>query len=457
MKKLYGLFCGLLLAGMLLVGLISIFDKDAAFSQRENRKLQSRPKVTFSALLDGTYTTKFSAYYTDTFPGRESLMGTNKRLNGFYRFGGTSNTLVVDRNTGAADHGESLRDPTASTNPGQPDGTSGTTNPTADTTVPTETTQPKHLQEAGEVTGVTEQLGSVVLVGNRALDVPYGSDALVERYAGAVTDIANALGSGVRTFSMPVPNAAAFYAPSEYRSGISSQTHMLELVRDSLGDNVIFVDSYTKLLEHTEDYIYFRTDHHWTQLGAYYAYQAFCETAGFTVPGLGGFEKGTLENFVGSMYTYISDYPQSQVLLDDPDTLVYYRPKVECTTTYYSDTTLSDPVPIGAISGVGDTSNKYLTFLGGDHPITIIDSGKEGKVCILIKESYGNAFAPWLINNYAKVICIDPREFNREGMPKLDLAAFAAEQGVSDCIVMNYPMMLNSENYIAWLQRLVGK
>lgn len=42
-------------------------------------------------------------------------------------------------------------------------------------------------------------------------------------------------------------------------------------------------------------------------------------------------------------------------------------------------------------------------------------------------------------------------------MPKLDLAAFAAEQGVSDCIVMNYPMMLNSENYIAWLQRLVGK
>ena len=61
MKKLYGLFCGLLLAGMLLVGLISIFDKDATFSQRENRKLQSRPKVTFSALLDGTYTTKFSA------------------------------------------------------------------------------------------------------------------------------------------------------------------------------------------------------------------------------------------------------------------------------------------------------------------------------------------------------------------------------------------------------------
>ena len=70
MKKLYGLFCGLLLAGMLLVGFISLFDKDATFSQRENRKLQSRPKVTFSALLDGTYTTKFSAYYTDTFPGK---------------------------------------------------------------------------------------------------------------------------------------------------------------------------------------------------------------------------------------------------------------------------------------------------------------------------------------------------------------------------------------------------
>ena len=79
----------------------------------------------------------------------------------------------------------------------------------------------------------------------------------------------------------------------------------------------------------------------------------------------------------------------------------------------------------------------------------------DGPVCLLLKESYGNAFAPWLTSHYSKIIVVDPREFNRDGKPSLDLAAFAKEQGVNDCIVLNYPMMLSSDSYIEWLNRLV--
>lgn len=446
MKKLYSALCCLLLAGMLLVGMVSLFDKDATYSEREKRPLKTKPKFLFSSLLDGSFTSELNDYYADTFPGRESLMNSNRTLNGFYYFSGTSGDLIIDKNSGAADHGEAL--PGTSTAPDTSDGS-------GETGEPGETTEPP-LTEPPEPDGAVEQLGSVLLVGDRALDIPYANNEMIRRYAAAVTSIATDLGSEVRTFSIPVPNAAEFYTPKKYRTDGNSQTKMIDLCRENLGSNVIFVDTYESIARHTDEYLYFRSDHHWTQLGAYYAYTAFCNTAGLTPVSLDQFQTGKWENFVGSLYTNISDYPQSQVLKDNPDTVHYYKTFVECTTNYYSDSTLSDPYPIGSISGISpEVDNKYLTFLGGDHPITIIDTGKEGPVCMLIKESYGNAFAPWLINNYSKVIAVDPREFNRSGKPDLDLSAFAAEQGVDDCIILNYPMMLNSKQYITWLERLV--
>ena len=156
------------------------------------------------------------------------------------------------------------------------------------------------------------------------------------------------------------------------------------------------------------------------------------------------------------MYTFMSDYPQSQILKDNPDTVFYYKPYVKTNLRVYSDSTLTNSYDgLSVISGMGNVSNKYLCFLGGDHPISVIDTNAQGPVCVLLKESYGNAFAPWLTSHYSKIIVIDPREFNRDGKPSLDLVAFAKEQGVTDCIVLNYPMMLTSSAYIAWLDRLV--
>ena len=456
MKRIYTIACCLLLSGMLLVGLWSMLDKDATVSQRENRALKTPPKLTVSGLLDGSFSSEFEAYYADTFPGRENLMAANRTLNGFYYFSGFSGSdsaqLLVGGGSNAADHGEALR-PSDGTDP----------DPT-ELTKPTEPTEPSHSSEIAppetkpfETDPPTgEQLGAVLLVGNRAMDVPYGDFDCIERYAKAVTGIADALGSDVRTFCIDVPNGAEFYTNKEYHTGSSSQLDMINHCYKNLGGNVIGVDAYTPLSQHADEYIYFRTDHHWTQLGAYYAYTAFCKDAGLAPDPLSKFQTGEIDNFVGSMYTAISDYPQSQVLLDDPDTLYYYEPYVDTTTRYYSDATLSDPYPMGIIAGIGsDVSNKYMTYLGGDHPITIVETDTDGPVCMILKESYGNAFVPWLAGHYSKIIAIDPREFNRDGMPSLDLAAFAKEQGVNDCIVLNYPLMLSSSAYVAWLERLV--
>lgn len=140
---------------------------------------------------------------------------------------------------------------------------------------------------------------------------------------------------------------------------------------------------------------------------------------------------------------------------DNPDTVQFWRPFVDLDTKWYPDAEFSMEYFGGTLCKVDDTSNKYLTFLGGDHPITVIKTNVDGPVCMILKESYGNAFTPWLTSHYSKIIAIDPREFNRDGKPSLDLAAFAKEQGVNDCIVLDYPIMLNSDSYITWLERLV--
>ena len=157
------------------------------------------------------------------------------------------------------------------------------------------------------------------------------------------------------------------------------------------------------------------------------------------------------------MYGFTEGYPQSEVLKQHPDYLEYYLPIADTHARYYADGNLESGTPVSVVYTELDdsVSNKYLCFIGGDTPICIVESDVPGPTCIVLKESYGNAFVPFLTSHYGRIIVIDPREFNRDGKPSLDLAAFAKEQGVNDCIVLDYPIMLNSDSYITWLERLV--
>ena len=440
MKRIYTALSGFLLIFALLLGLISTFDKDATYSESERRKLKTKPKLTISGLLDGNYFNQYREYFADTFPNRETLMKSNTTLNGFYYFGGLgsddSASLVVDFNANAAQQGEALK---------------VTEDPEATGSVDESEPQKK----PSEPLASAEQLGSVVLIGDSAFDVPHADNDQIVKYAQAVTAIADTLGSNVKTFSMPVPNSAEFYTHKEYHTGKTSQKAMFDLCKENLGSNVTFVDAYSVIERHTEEYIYFRTDHHWTHLGAYYAYTALCNSAGFNPVNKDDFATGQWENFVGSLYTYVANYPQGQVLKDNPDTVHYWKPSANITTTCYNTTALTGGYAMGTICRVGeDVDNKYLTFMGGDHPIAIVETDTPGPTILVIKESYGNALISWLTNHYSKIILIDPRQYYGKNSD-INLAEFAQSQGVEQCLVVNYPMMLNSDGYTSLLEKLV--
>ena len=481
MKKIYTILLSVVLAAMLLVGLISLLDKDPTRSESENRELAKKPKFSLSALFDGSYISALETYYADTFPMRETLLAANRTLNKFYYYSGSGEdtVLVISGNTGAEQGGQSLDSVLQQT----PDATQ------KQDTTDDETQQPG-IAASGEQTApdgeempeTPEQMpdepkqeeippldnpdeseasyaGNVILVGTRAMEIPTALDDVITSYAGAVNNLAAAMPEGTRTISLLTCNGGEFYSPESMHTGMHSQKEMIQRCYDQMAEDTITVDACTALRAHTDEYIFFRTDHHWTQLGAYYAYTAFCEAAGFEAVELSEFETGRYDTFLGSMYTFTSGYPQNQTLKDNPDYLDYYLPVVETHAKYYANAELQNGVPVSVVYTKLDNSvsNKYLCFIGGDTPVCVIETDVEnGPTCIMLKESYGNAFAPFLTSHYSKIIVIDPREFNRDGKPSLDLAAFAAEQQINDLIVINYPYMINSSYYVSWLNRLVG-
>lgn len=109
MKKLYTAFLLVLLAALLGVGIYSLADQDAAGSASEKREFV-RPEFSVRALLDGTYIPALEQYYSDTFPGRETLLNANRTLNKFYYYSGSGedSVLIVNQTDAAAHGGESL-------------------------------------------------------------------------------------------------------------------------------------------------------------------------------------------------------------------------------------------------------------------------------------------------------------------------------------------------------------
>ena len=481
MKKLYTILLAVLLAAMLGVGIWSLADTDPTGSVSEKRTFQ-KPQFSVQALLDGTYIPALETYYSDTFPGRETLLEVNRTLNRFYYYSGSgeSGVLLVNQTDSAAQGGERLDTVQQQNQPDaqEPDQTPEQNTPAPDET-PAQQTPEQTLDETPDTRPETPDeppapetdpelnapdeseasyAGAVVVVGDRAMEIPTRLDDIIQSYAGAIDNLSKAMGPDVRTISLITPNGGAFYSPESLHTGEHDQKAMIDFCYSQMGENIVTVDAYSKLRSHTDEYIYFRTDHHWTQLGAYYAYTAFCEAAGFDAVPLKQFETGKYDTFLGSMYTFTKGYPQSDVLKQNPDYLDYYLPIAETHARYYLDGSLENGTPVSVVYTKLDesVSNKYLCFIGGDTPVCVIETDVEGPACIVLKESYGNAFVPFLTSHYSKIIVIDPREFNQDGKPSLDLADFAAGQGIDDLIVINYPYMINSKAFARYLNALAG-
>lgn len=173
-------------------------------------------------------------------------------------------------------------------------------------------------------------------------------------------------------------------------------------------DEVIdgFINVYSALYEHKDEYIYYKTDHHWTDTGAYYAYAQYKTAIGETAPDKADISTDCVTSeFYGTTYSRFGRFIGVKA-----DTL--YAPSAE----YIGKMTVTD--------SKGNTTDsiyhpekltekdKYLYFLGGnDSMVTIETENKNGKTLLLLKDSYANSFLPYLTGDFEKIIVIDMRYY----------------------------------------------
>ncbi len=300
-------------------------------------------------------------------------------------------------------------------------------------------------QQSGQVTAagttVKEQAdtklnNSLIIYGDRIM-MPTGSSANLELYGEIMSEFAQKMPE-LNVYSITGPTSAAFYASKKYSTGGYDQKKAESIIKGG-ADGVTIVKAYDKLMEHKDEYIYFRSDVHWSALGAYYAYDAFCESAGIQAADIEtDFTKDSYEPFLGGLYSQIYKMPQAARLKNNPEQLDYYIPKLGHKVTLYTMGNRKSPKNVDSIINTNFKNlgtYKYACFAWGDqHLEEIRTDNPNGRKVLVLKDSYGSALIPFLVHNYSVVYVIDPKGFNNEGCLDFDVKTLIKEEKIDDVI-----------------------
>ena len=209
-------------------------------------------------------------------------------------------------------------------------------------------------------------------------------------------------------------------------------------------------DRYDALLAHRTEYIYFRTDHHWTATGAYYAYEQFCKAKGITPTPISSYKVDEYDGFLGTFYR---DSSQNATMGANPDKVVAYHPLSTEATLDYGDSENASLTRGKIIYDESDAppSLKYGAFITGDNAYSIINNPDvtNGSSCIVVKESFGNAFVPFLTDHYQTIYVLDYRYW------KGSISQFAQSKGVQDVLFVNNLSAIRSTALVGYLHDVV--
>ena len=218
-----------------------------------------------------------------------------------------------------------------------------------------------------------------------------------------------------------------------------------------MSDDVITVDTMPFLVAHNDEYLYYRTDHHWTARGAYYAYQAFCSTKGIGATPLESYQRLQFNGFLGTLY---SDANQPAAMKKNPD---YVEAFVPIGTNTVTVTEKGGKIVNYSIvnkqtdSYYSAAGSKYNCFIAGDNPLSKIHNPNvtNGESIVIVKESYGNAFVPFLVDSYEYVYVIDYRKWSGH------LADFVIENSVDDVLFLNVVNVTSTSNRLVELADII--
>lgn len=465
-----GLLCCLFVLGVIL-------PLRPRYSDAEKRELKQFPAFSLQGLFAGSYFRDITSWYQDSYPGKEEWMLLASKTKAFYGLqgeqiygaaeqvkeeiptgeGALAETFALKKDTegeqdGVAEKKESdgeVRDKTEGkeqTEEGK--GTAGKqeeaeakqgSDAKQDTTKAKEENgnfetdaegnlQIKKADKAENVAG--EQIGSLYLNGDSAYELFYFSEKAVRAHASLLNTV-QAMFPKVKLSAMIVPNSFGVILDPKVQEKLASSgmDQAIAYSYSLMDKRVNTVNVFDALSAHKKEYIYFRTDHHWTQLGAYYAYQEYCKSMGYSTKPLSDYQKLDFPEFYGTFYFFMNR-PES--LKGHPDQVTAYQGSMN--TMQYTDS--KGNLQEGKL--INDASqmlpgNKYNCFMLGDHGyVEIHNEGAPRKKSILVlKDSYGNAFVPLLAQDYRDVYVVDYRHYQGNA------SSLIQEKGIEEILFLN--------------------
>lgn len=323
---------------------VNLLKPTKEFSEKENRSLAQMPKLTLSAYLNGEFASDYESYVTDQFIGRDSWIGMK---------------TAAERATGK--------------------------------------------QEINDIYFAEDGYLIEKHQGSYTTEIAKNNIGYLARF---LEKSEEKYGAG-HVSAMIVPNALNILADKlpAYASAEAEQEYLSE-IKAALPDDIWF-DTETLLNEHSGEYLYYKTDHHWTTLAAYYMYDSWAKDIGLASLNKEDYEIETVsENFKGTIEAKVGGKSAA-------DSIQIFKPKAEMSYTVEYNESGEVQTSLYQTEALA-TKDQYTMFFGGNHPIVEIKVKNDSdRKLLVIKDSYAHCFVPFGFRDFFEITMIDIRYYNK--------------------------------------------
>lgn len=280
-------------------------------------------------------------------------------------------------------------------------------------------------------------------------------DTLITRFdqpdAAKVTENLNYVSTFAENAGIPVtfsliPTQACIWA-DRLPDGApnASQTGLLDQAKAAV-PGATWADLYTPLWAHKDEDVFYRTDHHWTSLGAYYGYTGLADALGYTPVPL-----DTYTETIRSTEFYGTVFSSSGVRWVSPDTITTYVPDTGITVTSYTYDSNGNPVEVPRAlydESYLSVKDKYSMFLGGQQSLGVVKTPNADKPKLLIiRDSYTDSLVPFLTPHFSEIHLIDLRYY------KLSIADYIQQNGIDQALVLYSVPNFVTDSNLFWITR----
>lgn len=323
----------------------TVLNPKSEFSETENRTLAQMPDVSLRAIFSGDFENDYEEYLTDQFVGRDAWIGLKTKVERLLRKTESNDIYFADDDYLIEKH----------------------------TGVFTADTARKNIQLLQQFADkYADQFGVEHLT---VMVVPNAVDILRDK----------------------LPAYASPYDEEEYLDQI-----------EAVMPGGVWFDASDVLQAHAQEEIYYRTDHHWKTLGAFYVYQEWAREQGYRVPQPEDYEVETVtDSFQGTIQSKIGVTARA-------DTIELYHPVKDLFYTVCKND--SEEVEYSIYDRMAlDTKSKYDVFFGGNYAMVKIGTrANTGRRLLMIKDSYAHCFAPFLLEEFDSIDMLDIRYYNQK-------------------------------------------